>query len=295
MQETLITFSSVQLRHRWPLECRTKNADRRTQYLISTWYCFIFSIGSWNSTKKENFHSNSKAVSSTKVVNLGLGSFFVQTISNLSHWLCLLQARPTDPRKRTDVADDLPPWRCMPTNGPTIELPVRGISSASSIAAYQKRDAAGTLLVDVATSEAGHGDSKPSADREEVPAHNAASSSSRPPKDWRFIWLGIDAQTDEFLPFYFHSWIVVCDAVLFMIFSPISLMIHSLFFDFDDSFIAALVYAFICWLTILCIIYLFICYLFTCSFDMMKCHMSRKTPNVDPLTLAVFRIPVGTL
>lgn len=145
---------------------------------------FLFSLGSWNSTKRGGFHLNNKHLNLTKFVNLGFG---FSCFSNLSPWLCLLQSRPTDPRRRTDVAEDLPPWRCMPSNRTTIMLTVGGNDSASSIAAYQRRDAAGTLLVNVATSEAGHDDSKPSkssaVDPEEVPAHNAASSSSRPLKD----------------------------------------------------------------------------------------------------------------
>ena len=80
----------------------------------------------------------------------------------------------------------------------------RGISSASSIAAYRKRDAAGTLLVDVASSDAGHDDAKFGADVEKA-THNAASSSSRPPKDKgyffnRYELVSFRFQTSEVIP-----------------------------------------------------------------------------------------------
>ena len=100
-----------------------------------------------------------------------------------------LQARPTDPRRRNDVTDNLPPWT---TNAPTIEITIGAKDSASSIADHGKRDAAGTLLVDVALSDASHGDSKPV----ECTTHNAAIASSRPTKD--FFW-GVRVEIDDLL------------------------------------------------------------------------------------------------
>lgn len=100
-----------------------------------------------------------------------------------------LQGRPTDPRKKTDASDDLPPWSCMPTNAATVEVALQNQDSASSIAAWRKRDEKGTVLIEVAKSEAGHG--VPETDDVEKAVHNAASSSSRPAKEWFFFIRGL--------------------------------------------------------------------------------------------------------
>ena len=93
-----------------------------------------------------------------------------------------LQGRPTDPRKKTDASDDLPPWSCMPTNAATVEVALQNQDSASSIAAWRKRDEKGTVLIEVAKSEAGHG-----VQETDDVEHHAASSSSRPAKEWCFF------------------------------------------------------------------------------------------------------------
>lgn len=84
------------------------------------------------------------------------------------------QDKARDPRKEGNAPPDLPPWKLFP-RGKFTEMTVECTDSASSIAAYKKRDARGTLLVDVALSDAGGGTA-------DEPSNEPASSSSRPPE-----------------------------------------------------------------------------------------------------------------
>lgn len=86
------------------------------------------------------------------------------------------QERPQDPRKEGNAPKDRPPWKNLP-RGKFTEITMECSDSASSIAAYKKRDSAGTLLVDIAMSDAGGG-------KAEEPCHEpAAASSSKPQED----------------------------------------------------------------------------------------------------------------